>query len=261
MGAQDEDATGKPIATLTGTQTLERGLAIIGHVVDSSMTIQQLSTVAGLTLSVTRRLVAGLANQGFVTIGADRRLRGGPRLIRLGLQAQAQLDIVGVARPVLTSLADATGMSSFLGERSGDHSVHLFRSPGSHRVVVSTPVGTRRQLAETSLGKALILDEPDQWPRIFAGADAGFVPSDWRERMEQARRDGVVVHASPPPDDFRAIAAPIRNAANDIVAAISVVTLAQYADAATIERTRRLVQDHARQLSESLGAAPADTAA
>jgi DNA-binding IclR family transcriptional regulator len=252
----DDDRSGKSIATLTGTQTLERGLALIAHVVEAPVTIQQLSADAGLTLSVTRRLVAGLVNQGFLTIGSDRRLRGGAQLIRLGVQAQGQLDIVSVARPFLTSLAEATSMSSFLGERSGDHSIHLLRSPGSHRVVVSTPVGTRRALAETSLGKALLLDEPDEWPRIFAAAEPRFVDPDWRTAMEQARSEGVVLHASPPPDNFRAVAAPVRNAANEIVAAISVVTLAQYADADVLDRTKHLVRDHARQVSESLGALP-----
>lgn len=241
------------LATLAGTQSLERGLSLIEHAVADAPTIDELARTAGLNMSVTRRLVAGLINQGFLTLGPGRRLHGGPKLIRLGIQAQGRLDVVAVARPFLEALSDATGIPSFLGERVGDFSVHLYRQPGRQRVVVNTPVGTRRPLAETSLGKALLLDDVDEWERIFAAADPAFVTANWRENMTAARAAGAVTHVSPPPDRVHAIAAPVRDAAGRIVAAISVVSLPQYVDDAMMAATRDAVLTTAAGISGTLG--------
>lgn len=241
--------------TLAGTQSLERGLKLVGIVVDEEPTIDELSRLSGLNLSATRRLVAGLANQGFVSIGLDRRLTGGPNLIRFGVQAQGRLDVVTIARPVLMDLAERTGMPSFLGERSERHSVHLHRSTGRHRVVVNTPVGTRRRLAETSLGKALILDDEHEWAALFAEVDAGFKQGDWLGLMSEARDRGFVHHVSPAPDLFHAIAAPVRDAEGRITAAISIVSLPQYVDAETLPDLQREVVTAAALISSDLGCA------
>jgi len=238
-------------ATLAGTQTLERGLALLHLVVDTPMTIDQLARASGLNVSAIRRLVAGLVNQGFMAQGVDRRFSGGPALIRLGLQAQSRLDVVSIARAELDDLAERTGNSAFLGERDGDESVHLYRAPGRQRVVVSTPVGTRRRLNETSLGKALLIDSAAEWTRFDDASAPG-----WCDAMQAARQAGAVIHVSPAPDRFHAIAAPVRDAAGRIVAAISVVTLAQYMSDSDVPDIRAQVVASAAAISEALGYRP-----
>lgn len=98
--------------------------------------------------------------------------------------------------------------------------------------MVATPVGKRRRLAATSLGKALLLDDHvDEWRRLFEAADPIYRPNDWEARMHRAAAAGLVVHEGPPPDSIRAIAGAVRDASGQIVGAISIAGVAQYLEA------------------------------
>ena len=246
----------QPLTSRSGAQTLERGFDLLERVVDRPMTVRELVEVSGLGMSTTRRLVKTLVTCGYLVVERNGSVRAGPRLLHLGARAQSGVNFVDVAKEHLRKLSEATGMPSFLGERDKDHSVHLYRASGTQRVMVNTPVGTRRRLSETSLGKALLLDDTEaEWDRLWADATASGA-SGWKDEMRQARARGVVVHISPAPDHIRAIAAPIRNASKRIVAAISVVSPVQYADDDEIQRLLPLVFDTARAISHDLGHVP-----
>jgi DNA-binding IclR family transcriptional regulator len=245
-----------PIKSRSGAQTLERGFDLLERVVDCPMSVRELVEASGLGLSTTRRLVKALVNSGYVVVERNGRVRAGPRLLLLGARAQSGMNFVDIAKEHLRKLSDATGMPSFLGERDKDYSVHLYRASGTQRVTVNTPVGTRRRLSETSLGKALLLDDSEsEWDRVW-GEPGPSEAADWKDEMRLARERGVVVHIAPGPDHIRAIAAPIRNASKGIVAAISIVSPAQYADDQQIQRLAPLVVDTAGAISRSLGYVP-----
>jgi DNA-binding IclR family transcriptional regulator len=244
----------QPPVKRSGTQTLERGLDVIECIVEEPMNVRDLARSVGLGLSTTRRLAMSLNNRGFLAAGRDGRFRAGPKLIELGIRGQNHLEFVDVARDHLKKLSASTGMPSFLGERDGDYSVHLHRAPGTQRLTVSTPVGTRRRLPETSLGKALLLDDSEaEWDRLLGNGLTGERADRWKEEMREARRRGAVIHDSAPPDRIRAIGAPVRDASGRIVAAVSIVTPAQYADDAQVQELVPLVIETAQAISRDLG--------
>jgi len=246
--------TGKPPTGVPGAQTLERGLDLIERVVNEPMALRELAASAGLEINTTRRLAGSLVGYGFLTLGPDKLYRSGAKLLELGARARDQHDIVVIARPYLAQLSAATGAPSFLGERDGDYSVHLHRAAGWQRVAVSTAVGTRRKLPETSLGKALLLDDAEsEWDRLFANVSPEFCPEGWKEAMRHARAVNFVVHDAPSPDRIRAMASAVRDASGKIVAAISFVSPLQYADDAEVERIAPLVRATALGISEVLG--------
>lgn len=244
----------KPPAGVPGAQTLERGLGLVERVVNEPMALRELAASAGLAINTTRRLAGSLVGYGFLALGPDKLYRSGPKLLELGARARDQQDIVVIARPHLAELSAATGAPSFLGERDGDYSVHLHRAPGRQRVAVSTAVGTRRKLPETSLGKALLFDDPEhEWDRLFANVSPEFRPEGWKEAMHHACAVNFVVHDAPSPDRIRAMASPIRDASGKIVAAISFVSPLQYAGDDEVERVAPLVCTAALSISEVLG--------
>lgn len=235
-----------------GTQTLERGLDLLDLLAERPHTVRELAAGSGLTVSTARRLALALIDRGFAVGERDGTLRLGPKLMQLGVRAQERLNVVELARDRLRLLADATNMPAFLGERDGDHSVHLHRVGGGQRVVVTTPVGTRRPLPETSLGKALLLDEAPGVLDALLGRRPSPQPS-FLADLAADRSRGVVVHRSPPPDDLRAVAAPIRDAAGRIVAAISVVSPAQYVEDGALDGIVVEVRAAAAEISAALG--------
>lgn len=237
-----------------GVQTLERGLDLLERVAQEPITLAELAELHGLPRRTAARLVNGLIDRGFVRASDKGPLRAGPKLIQLGAAAESRTGLLSVARAPLKALSQRTGLSSFLGRRDGDDSVHLHRTTGAQRVMVATPVGTRRQLAETSLGKALLLDDTaETWARLFAAADPHYRPRDWRALMAKAAARGAVLHEGPPPDSIRAIAVPVRDAAGGIVGAISVASVAQYLDADGMAALAPEVQATAEAISRALG--------
>lgn len=238
----------------TGSQTLLRGLDVLQVVAHGAITLAELATQLGLTRSTTHRLASALQERRYLTLVSGRGYQLGPKLLELGYQAQTQTDLMALAQPVLAALSEHTGLPSFLGRRDDDHSLNLLSVPGRQRVAVVTPVGTRRRLAETSLGKALMLDDdPAEWQRHFSRADPDHCPQDWRSAMERSVTEGVVLHAGPPPDHVRAIATAIRDASGKIVAAISMVTVSQYLKTEELARFAPELKEAAQAISTQLG--------
>jgi DNA-binding IclR family transcriptional regulator len=238
----------------SGSQTLLRGLDVLEAAADGSVPLAELAATLGLTRSTTHRLANALVERRYLTLVSGRGYQLGPKLLELGYLAQKQADIVVVAKPVLAALAEETGLPAFLGERDGDQSVNLLSVPGRQRVAVTTPVGTRRELAETSLGRALLLDgTEDEWRHHVSLADPDYCAGDWLAAMRRSAVDGVVLVAGPPPDHVRAVATPVRNAFGQIVAAISTVTVSQYMDVEEIARFAPQLREAADRISAELG--------
>lgn len=212
-----------------GTQTLDRGLDLLELAVNQSATIPDLVRRSGLSRNTTYRLTGALIARDFLAWTKDGRLCGGSRLIRLGLLAHDQIDLVGLVRPHLRALSADTGLCAFLGRRDGDHSVHLLRTQGNERVAVATQPGSRRLLGQTGLGKALLLDEDGDGLAAHAALlEPPHLTDDWVTAMQRAAAVGVVLQFGPPPDSIHSVAAPVRDASGRIAAAINLAAAAQY---------------------------------
>ncbi len=249
-----EDAPEENRNAKAGTQTLDRGLDLLELAVQEPATVIQLATRSGLSRAIAYRLVGSLASRGFLAIGPNNQVRGGRQLLRLRHLVQDQTDLVALARPQLEWLAQETGMSAFMGRREGDVSVHMLRVPGRERVAVTTQPGTRRRLGETGLGKALLLDDSEtSWRRLFEQADAAHRRGDWLAEMKASATRGVVLQCGPAPDHIHSVAAPVRDAAGTIVAAINVAAAAPYLDAAKMQELVPLLRTAAAEIGTALG--------
>ena len=237
-----------------GTQTLDRGLAVLEQVVLQPMHRSEIPACLELSRSTSFRLVKRLVELGFLSEARDGRLQAGSKLIQLGAVAASQSDLIGTAAPQLNALASSTGCSAFLGRREGDFSVHLYRAAGTQRVLVATPVGTRRRLAETSLGKALILDDDRaSWERLLDQAAPEFRTETWLDDMSRRAETGYVVHQGPPPESIQAIAASVRDATGSIAAAITLASVSQYLNMAQMQALAPKLLEAATAISRELG--------
>lgn len=249
-----EDAPEEGRAAKAGTQTLDRGLDLLEMAVQDPSTVIQLATRSGLSRAIAYRLVGSLASRGYLAMGPNNQVRGGRQLLRLRHLVQDQTDLVALARPQLEWLAQETGMSAFMGRREGDESVHMLRVAGRERVAVTTQPGTRRRLGETGLGKALLLgDSEASWRRLFAMVAEPHRREGWLAEMKAAADRGVVLQCGPAPDHIHSVAAPVRDAAGGIVAAINVAAAAPYLDADRMQELVPLLRTAAGGIAAALG--------
>lgn len=199
------------------------------------------------------RLVNTLTNAGLVSVNDRGELQGGARLLQLAAMTQRRMDILVTARPWIDALAVKTGITAFLGRRDGADSIHLYRSASTQRLMVSTPPGMRRRLVETSLGKALLLDDArEAWSSAFAAA-GGADEAAFLAGMDENRRRDFVLNEGGPPEFINAIAAPVRDVSGMIVAAISVASPAQYLGVSQMPVVAPAVLETAASISEALG--------
>ncbi len=244
-----------------GSQTLMRGLDLIEAVSHEVLTLSELATRLDLTKSTTHRLLSALVDRGYLAFTPRAGYRLGPKLLLLGTLAQAQADLVQVARPHLEELAASTEDTVHLGVFDGDFALYLDKVPGRRRITISSRVGDRQPLSSTGLGKALMIDSPPAyWDERFAADQAaGSMKADaavWRERMKGYAACGRAFDLEENEDQIRCVAAPIRDAARKIVGAISVSTAAQYMSDDRMTALSDEVRATADAISHELGFEP-----
>ncbi|MDI1294472.1 MAG: IclR family transcriptional regulator [bacterium] len=256
-----EDKSKGALPKVSGSQTLHRGLDLLDQVIDGPVKLADLSERMGLARSTTHRLANAMVERGFLTFLPREGYQLGPKLLQLGFLAQAQADLVQIARPHLEALAAASEDVVHLGRLDGDQALYLDKIPGRRRVEISSRIGDRQPLTSTGLGKALLLDEAEaHWHRAFdAERDAGIHAADytiWLDRMRAYALAGRAYDLEENEDQIRCVAAPIRDASGAIVAAISLSSAAQYMDDDRMATLSTDVRTTANRVSADLGWTP-----
>ncbi|WP_414888911.1 IclR family transcriptional regulator [Sphingomonas sp. Leaf67] len=234
-----------------------RGLDVIEAVAAGAVTLPQLSNTLKLTRSTAHRLASSLVERGYLGFTPRTGYRLGRKLLKLGNLAQEETDIIQFARPHLEELAQTTEDAVHLGVLDGDFALYLDKMPGKRRITICSRVGDRHPLTSTGLGKALMLDHPPAyWEQRFAAESSDrqphVDPTVWRERMERYVTAGCTFDLEENEDQIRCVAAPIRDARGQIVAAISVSSAAIYMGDARLEDLSTYVTATADGISRDL---------
>jgi DNA-binding IclR family transcriptional regulator len=251
------DVEDKQDQGVKGTQTLMRALDIMDEVIDGPIRAADLARKLGMSKTTAHRLVQALKSRSYLSVTRDGFALG-PKLLQLGVLATEQIDYVRVARPFMEMLSDKTGFCVFIGKREGDWSRHLDRVTGTQRLRVATAPGDRRPIAETGLGKALLLDEEEAtWKQLFAQAKGGKVSAAetaaFIEEMRAHKARGEVLHDSDLGDGVRSIAVPVRDAKGQICVAISIASAAHYLTDDIRPELAEKVMRSAEQISAAVG--------
>ncbi|MCC2978299.1 IclR family transcriptional regulator [Sphingomonas sp. PL-96] len=240
-----------------GSQTLLRGLDVIEAVGEAPVALAELSERLGLAKSTTYRLATALVDRGYLAFTPRLGYRLGPKLLALGHLAQAQTDLIQVARAHIEALAASTDDTVHLGVLDDDQALYLDKIAGRRRINISSRVGDRHPLTSTGLGKALMLDHPaDYWAaRLQAEQrrDAEGGSGLWHGRMQGYVEAGHAFDLEENEDQIRCVAAPIRGAQGSIVGAISVSSAAQYMSDDRIAALSSDVRATAEAISRDLG--------
>ena len=240
----------------SASQTLLRGLDLIEAVSQGSGL--DLAERVGLSKSTAHRLAAALVQRGFLVAKPRAGYRLGPKMLELGFAARNQVDLIQVARPHLEALSRATEDMVRLGVLQNERAVYVDVVPGRRRVTIAHRPGDSQPLTSTSVGKALILDEPEKlWQaRLAADVQRGRHPVDpgeWLERMRYFRASGYTYGLGENDDDIRGVAAPVRDVSGQIAGAVSVTSAAQYMDEARMLSLSVPVRATAAAISRELG--------
>lgn len=256
--APDSEAV-TPIKGLSGSQTLIRGLDVLEAVAAGATNLVALAEALDLNRSTTHRLAATLVGRRYLSFTPRVGYALGPKLLELGFKARAQMSLPRVSREHMETLAAGTGDTVHLGILDGPRALYLDKIPGSRRVEISSRIGERQPLRSTGLGKALILDDSEaRWRELYEYEDRegkryDVSLNEWMGRMRGYAKVGFAMDLEENEDRIRCVAAPVRDATNKIVGAISVSSAAQYMDDDRMRGLAEEVRNTAHMISFDLG--------
>lgn len=194
------------------------------------LTISELSRRSGLSLATVHRLAADLREHGLIERLPDRSYRLGVRLWELACRTPGALGLREIAGPHLHEVHERVRQHAQLGVLEGDGVVFLERLSMRDAVVNVTLVGGRLALHASSSGLVLLAHAPiDVQDAVLAGPLPRYTAATVTDAaaladlLRQVRASGYVVGDGFIHPDARGIAVPVRGAADDVVAALSVV--------------------------------------
>ena len=252
-------AKAKAVRTVAGSQTLVRGLDVMEAVALGNTSLAALELALKLNRSTVHRLASTLVEHRYLSFGPRVGYALGPKLIELGYLAREQMSLTRVARGHLDDLAAATGDTVHLGIRDGMRALYLNKVPGRRRVEVTSRIGDRYPLRSTGIGKALLFDMDEaQWRKFYnyenqKGHHNITALGVWLKRLKGYVKVGYALDLEENEDRIRCVAAPVRDATNEIVGAISVSSAAQYMDDSRMTVLAKKVCATAHAISHDLG--------
>ncbi|ROS74606.1 IclR family transcriptional regulator [Cellulomonas sp. PhB143] len=160
-----------------GVQSVERVFEILELITDAGgeVTLSELATSTALPLPTIHRLLRTLVSLGYARQLPSRRYSLGPRLIRIGEQANRQLG--NIALPELRRLVTDLGESANMATLDGDQVVYVAQAPSPHSMRMFTEVGRRANLHNTGVGKALMADLADDEVRAIVARTGMVTPT------------------------------------------------------------------------------------
>lgn len=195
-----------------------------------SLTLTEISRRTGLPLTTTHRFVGELTAFGALERDEAGLLHVGLRLWEIASRAPRSVGLREAAMPFLEDLYEATHENVQLAVRDDIDVVYIERITGSRAVGVLTRVGLRFPMHASGVGLVLLaFAERAVQERVLAGPLKAFTEmtivdsGTLRQVLAEVRRSGVAVSDRQVTMDSVSVAAPIRDAHDGVVAAISLV--------------------------------------
>ncbi len=202
----------------------------------SALTLTQLARRAGLPLTTTHRLAGELVENGLLERDSAGAFHIGLRLWEIASLAPRGLGLRELALPHMEDLFAVVQNNVQLAVRDGVESVWIERIGGRNAVPLLTRVGGRFPLHPTGVGRVLLAHAPaDVQEEVLACPLARYTPltvtgpKELRRLLADVRAHGYAVNDRQVCLATLSVAAPVRCATGEVVAAVSVVVPASSA--------------------------------
>ena len=195
---------------------------------DDAVSLAELGRRTDLSKSTLHRMAADLV-QARLLDRVDGGYRLGGQLFELGMRASVERGLLEVAIPFMQDLYERTHETVHLGIREGIEVVYVEKIGGHRQATTPSRVGGRMPLYCTGLGKALLAYAPrDLLERVVAAGlqrqtpRTIIAPGLLRDELRRVVREGVAFEHEESAPGIVCVAAPVRDANEQALAAVSV---------------------------------------
>jgi IclR family pca regulon transcriptional regulator len=193
------------------------------------LTLSEVANATGLARAAARRFLLTLVDLGYMRL-EGRLFQLSPRVLELGRPYLSSLTLPELALPHLRAFVAAVGESATVAVLDGYEIVYVAHAPATRILSVSVAVGTRDPASATSLGRMLLAGQSDEWldgylesvelrpitARTIAEAAA------FRAELDRIRRQGFALVDQELEEGLRALAAPVHDSRDRMIAAVNV---------------------------------------
>ena len=233
------------------SQSLERGLAILACFTPERpvLGIADIADDLGMSRSTTHRYVITLVALGYLEQGASRKYRLGLKVTDLGMAALNSTGLREHAHPYLEELRQRTSYTTNLGVLDGLDVLYVDRvrsfRRGQSKIDLNLHTGSRLPAYATAMGKLLLAYLPeDEQRELIAemkltkkGPNTITSKKALVSELDEIQSEGFAVNDEELAPELHSIAAPVRNEAREVVAAVnlaahtSMISLSELVDA------------------------------
>ncbi|WP_127957070.1 IclR family transcriptional regulator [Serratia microhaemolytica] len=244
---------------------LDRGLQLLLAFGEQhkEMTFAELHRLVDMPKASAYRVVQTLEHLGFLERNPRTNTFGlGIKVLRLGFEYIASLDVAQLGQPVIEQLRDRSQCSSHLAIRDERDVVYIARVSAAGSQINQVSIGSRLPVHRTSLGRMLLSSlSREEFERLFPheelpGEGLG-TPANrealW-QMVQQDKARGYVIGESYFRLGISSIVYPIFNREHQVEAVVSIMVPSSEIPQADRERLRIEVRDAAAKISRFLGA-------
>ncbi|MFD0206435.1 MULTISPECIES: IclR family transcriptional regulator [Saccharothrix] len=211
------------------SQSLDRALTLVGELATGPKTLEELSGVIDVHKSTTMRLLRTLESHRFVQREGVHHYRLGTALFDLANRALEERDVRRSAENALRDLNARTGYTVHLASYEDGEVIYIDKYDSTHPMRMYSRIGRRAPLHCTAVAKVLLSDLPEPRRREVARsidyvpltANTITTPDAYLAELDRVRSAGYAVDNAEHEDFIHCVAAPIRGARGEVVAAVS----------------------------------------
>jgi DNA-binding IclR family transcriptional regulator len=231
---------------------------------DGTLSAPEITRRLGLPRTTVHELVTTLAARNYLVPlpGQPGRYRLGVRPYQLGSRYSEQLDLAAEGQQVARTVAETCDETVHVALLEGTDVIYIAKVDSTHAVRMVSAAGRRLPAHCTSVGKMLLASLPAATLDVRLPLDTPLramtphtitSPQELRSQLAAIRDRGIAIEQRESNPDVSCIAAPVRDSAGQVVAALSIsVPMIRWSDERRVE-LEELAAKGAADLSERLG--------
>jgi IclR family acetate operon transcriptional repressor len=210
-----------------GTAAVDRGADLLVRVLEAErpVALAELVSASGIPKSTASRLLSALERRGLVEQDGERgRLRPGPAILRVAERGMLERNIVELAGPSLDALSECSGETINLAVPAPAGVEHVAQVDSVHFLGVGQWLGRSVDFHSSANGKVFLAHGRATLPEELTTHTPHTVtdPAQLQAELTQIRRQGYATAVDELEVGLAAIAAPVRGARGDVIAALTI---------------------------------------
>lgn len=228
---------------------------------EKPISISELANTAGLNVSTAHHIATTLVKHGYLRQECKRgKYLIGLKFLEFNSMLKRNLNIGEIAFPLLEKLRLVSGESTNLAILDRTEVVYIEHVESNYTLRAFTAVGNRAPLHCTGVGKVFLAEmKKAELKSIMEKPFSRFTdntvtdPEELSNELSIIKREGVAMDNGEMEMGVRCLAAPVKGAGGNVVAAISISGPYIRLNNTRIEELKPLIKSHAWEISKILG--------